>query len=125
MHASRMAGIKEGQRGAGASSKIPGVLQLMGCHRGSPSSVLSRRGHEASPGRSQAAAGHRHWKGNHRDERKRSSQGGVKLWPEKAAAVAGPTQTCGAPSGHMLRAPGKGTYLQEHPLLLTAFEERS
>lgn len=84
-----------------------------------------RRGHEASPGRSQAAAGHRRWKGNHRDERKRSSQGGAKLWPEKAAAMAGPTQTCGAPSRHMVRAPGKGTYLQEHPPLLAAFEERS
>lgn len=62
--------------------------------------------HEASsPGRSQLAAGHRRWEGNRRDERKRSSQGGAKLWPEKAAPMVGLYQTHRAPSRDVLRAP--------------------
>lgn len=63
--------------------------------------------HEASsPGRSQLAAGHRHWEGNHRDERKSSSQGGAKLWPEEDAPMTGLYQTHRLPCGYALGAAG-------------------
>lgn len=71
------------------------------------SSMAALERHEASStGRSQPAAGHWRWEGNHKDERKRSSQGGAKLWPGKAAPMAGPYQTHWALSEDVLGAPG-------------------
>lgn len=78
-----------------------GMVRLTPLRHGSPG-----RCEAASPGRSRLAAGHRHREGNHRDERKHSSQGGAKLWPEKAAPMVGPYQTRRAPSRDVLRAPG-------------------
>lgn len=46
-------------------------------------------------------------------------QGGVKLRPEKAAALANPRQSCRALLWVYVEGPRKGAYLQEHLLLLS------